>query len=56
MLLVAAFVTGWGLASNETTALNDLLFFAFFTVLAIGLPGAWRSRSSAIARTSSTSS
>jgi len=40
VLLVAAFVTGWGLQENETTALNDLVFFVFFTVLAIGLPGA----------------
>jgi signal transduction histidine kinase len=40
VLLVAAFVTGWGLGPNETTALNDLIFFVFFTILAIGLPGA----------------
>ena len=33
-------MTGWGLQENETTALNDLVFFVFFTVLAIGLPGA----------------
>jgi signal transduction histidine kinase len=40
VLLVAAIVTGWGLQENETTPLNDLLFFVFFSVLAIGLPGA----------------
>ena len=39
-LLIVAMVSGWGLGPNETTALNDLLFFAFFLVLAIGLPGA----------------
>ena len=36
----SAIVTGWGLQANETTPLNDLVFFVFFTVLAIGLPGA----------------
>jgi signal transduction histidine kinase len=40
VLLFAAIVSGWGLGPNETTPLNDLLFFAFFLVLAIGLPGA----------------
>ena len=40
VLLIAAFVTGWGLGPNETTPLNDLIFFVFFTILAIGLPGA----------------
>ena len=40
LLLIVAIVTGWGLQENETTALNDLVFFVFFTVLAIGLPGA----------------
>jgi signal transduction histidine kinase len=40
LLLVAAIVTGWGLGPNETTPLNDLTFFVFFTILAIGLPGA----------------
>jgi signal transduction histidine kinase len=39
-LLIAAIVSGLGLAPNESTPLNDLLFFAFFFVLAIGLPGA----------------
>ena len=40
ILLIVAIVTGWGLQEDETTALNDLVFFVFFTVLAIGLPGA----------------
>jgi signal transduction histidine kinase len=40
VLLIGAFVTGWGLADNETRPLNDLIFFAFFCVLGIGLPGA----------------
>ena len=40
ILLLAAFVTGWGLGENETRPINDLVFFVFFTVLAIGLPGA----------------
>ena len=39
-LLIAGIVSGWGLAPNESTALNDLLFFAFFFVLSIGIPGA----------------
>jgi signal transduction histidine kinase len=39
-LLVLAVVTGWNLGPNETSAINDLVFFAFFTVLGIGLPGA----------------
>jgi signal transduction histidine kinase len=39
-LLIAGIVSGFGLAPNETTALNDVLFFAFFVVLAIGIPGA----------------
>ncbi len=40
LLLIVAIVTGWGLQEDETTPLNDLVFFVFFTVLAIGLPGA----------------
>ena len=40
VLLLAAIVTGWGLGPNETTPLNDLIFFVFFLVLSIGLPGA----------------
>ena len=40
VLLVAAIVTGWGLGPDETTTLNDLIFFVFFLVLSIGLPGA----------------
>ena len=40
LLLIAAIVTGWGLGPDETTPLNDLIFFVFFVVLAIGLPGA----------------
>ena len=40
LLLIVAIVTGWGLQAGETTPLNDLVFFVFFTVLAIGLPGA----------------
>ena len=40
VLLVAAIVSGWGLGPNETRPLNDLIFFVFFTVLAVGLPGA----------------
>ncbi|MGH2642145.1 MAG: sensor histidine kinase [Actinomycetota bacterium] len=39
-LLIAGIVSGWGLAPNDTTALSDLLFFAFFVVLSIGIPGA----------------
>ena len=39
-LLIVAIVSGLGLAPNESTALNDLLFLAFFVVLAIGIPGA----------------
>lgn len=39
-LLIAGIVSGFGLAPNETTALSDLLFFAFFVVLSIGIPGA----------------
>jgi len=40
LLLVAAIVSSIGLEANETTPLSDLLFFAFFLVLSIGLPGA----------------
>ena len=39
-LLLVAIVSGWALAPNETSTLNDLLFFAFFVVLSIGIPGA----------------
>ena len=39
-LLIAAIVTGWGIEGEETSPINDLLFFAFFTVLAIGFPSA----------------
>ncbi len=39
-LLIVAIISGWGLAPNESTTVNDLLFFAFFAVLAIGIPGA----------------
>ncbi|HEX5937196.1 MAG TPA: GAF domain-containing sensor histidine kinase [Actinomycetota bacterium] len=39
-LLVAALVSVTGLEGDETTPLSDLLFFTFFLVLAIGLPGA----------------
>ncbi len=39
-LLIAGIVSGFGLAPDETTPLNDLLFFAFFVVLAVGIPGA----------------
>jgi len=40
VLLIGAIVTGWGLAENESTPLNNLVFFLFFCVLGIGLPGA----------------
>ena len=40
LLLIPAIVSSIGLEANETTPLSDLLFFAFFLVLAIGLPGA----------------
>ena len=39
-ILVAAILTGFGLAEDESRLINDLLFFAFFIVLAIGLPAA----------------
>ena len=39
-LLIVAIISSWGLAPNESTTLSDLLFFAFFVVLAIGIPGA----------------
>jgi signal transduction histidine kinase len=39
-LLLAGIVTGWGLAGDETSAVNDVVFFAFFTVLGLGFPGA----------------
>ena len=40
VLLVAAIVTGWGLGPDETTLLNDIIFFGFFVILGIALPGA----------------
>jgi signal transduction histidine kinase len=40
VLLVAAILSGLGLQGNETRPINEVLFFAFFTVLGIGLPGA----------------
>jgi signal transduction histidine kinase len=39
-LLVGGILTGIGLGPDETTPLNTVLYFAFFSVLAIGLPGA----------------
>jgi signal transduction histidine kinase len=39
-LLIGGIVTGIGLGPDETTPLNTVLFFAFFSVLAVGLPGA----------------
>jgi signal transduction histidine kinase len=39
-LLIVAIVTGWGLEGDETTPINDVVFFAFFIVIGIGLPGA----------------
>ena len=39
-LLLAAIVTGWGLEGDETTPINDLIFFVFFVVLGIGFPAA----------------
>jgi signal transduction histidine kinase len=39
-LLVGAIASGLGLQGNETRPINEIFFFAFFTVLAIGLPGA----------------
>jgi signal transduction histidine kinase len=40
LLLLVAIITGWGLQGDETSAVNDLVFFAFFTVLGIGFPAA----------------
>lgn len=40
LLLIAAIATGWNLGPNETSLANDILFFAFFTVLGIGVPAA----------------
>ena len=40
LLLIAAIVSSIGLEAEETTPLSDVLFFAFFLVVAIGLPGA----------------
>ena len=39
-LLIGGILTSIGLGENETTPINTLFFFAFFSVLAIGLPGA----------------
>ncbi|HET9672175.1 MAG TPA: hypothetical protein VFQ40_04930, partial [Actinomycetota bacterium] len=39
-LLLAAIAIGKGLGGEEASPLNDLVFFAFFIVLGIGLPGA----------------
>jgi signal transduction histidine kinase len=39
-LLLAGIVTGWGTTEDETTAINDAIFFAFFLVLGIGFPTA----------------
>jgi signal transduction histidine kinase len=39
-LLLAGIVTSWGTSEDETTAINDAIFFAFFFVLGIGFPGA----------------
>jgi signal transduction histidine kinase len=39
-LLLLGMVTGWGLGPNEASAINDAVFFAFFTVLGIGFPAA----------------
>jgi signal transduction histidine kinase len=39
-LLIGAIVTGWGLEGDETSTINDLIFFAFFVVLGIGFPAA----------------
>jgi signal transduction histidine kinase len=39
-LLLLGVITAWGLGPNETSFLNDLVFFAFITVLGIGFPAA----------------
>jgi signal transduction histidine kinase len=39
-LLLGAIVSAWGLEGDETRPINEAFFFAFFTVLAVGLPGA----------------
>ena len=39
-LLLAAILSGLGLQGSETRPINEVFFFAFFTVLGIGLPGA----------------
>jgi signal transduction histidine kinase len=40
LLLLVAIITGWGLQGDETNPINDVVFFAFFTVLGIGFPAA----------------
>ncbi|HEX4941473.1 MAG TPA: histidine kinase [Actinomycetota bacterium] len=40
LLLLVAIITGWGLQGDETSPINDVVFFAFFTVLGIGFPAA----------------
>jgi signal transduction histidine kinase len=40
LLLLAAITSGIGVAEEQSSALNDILFIAFFAVLGIGLPGA----------------
>jgi signal transduction histidine kinase len=39
-LLLGAIASAWGLEADETRPINEAFFFAFFTVLAVGLPGA----------------
>lgn len=39
-LLLAGIVTGWDTTGDETTAINDAIFFTFFFVLGVGFPGA----------------
>jgi signal transduction histidine kinase len=39
-LLLASIVTSLGLEGDQSSAINDLSFLAFFVVLGIGLPGA----------------
>ncbi len=39
-LLLGGMLTGLGASEHEASTINDVLFFAFFTVLALGLPGA----------------
>jgi signal transduction histidine kinase len=39
-LLLAGIVTGWDTTEDQTSAINDAIFFAFFFVLGIGFPSA----------------